>query len=44
MEPTYKDGQILKVDADYYNLNAIERNDIVYFYKDQKDKYYFKES
>ncbi|WP_310831724.1 signal peptidase I [Paenibacillus pedocola] len=42
MEPTCKDGQILKVDADYYNRNAIERNDIVYFYKDQKDKCYVK--
>ncbi|WP_379159491.1 signal peptidase I [Paenibacillus sp. sgz5001063] len=42
MEPTFKDGQIVKVDTDYYNQHEVERNELVCFYTDQKNKMYVK--
>ncbi|KUP21664.1 signal peptidase I [Paenibacillus sp. DMB5] len=41
MEPTYQDGQTLKVDTKVYEENEIERNDIVYF-SSREDLYYVK--
>lgn len=42
MEPTYKDGQIVKVDTEYYKNHEVKRNDLVYFYADQENIKYVK--
>ncbi|MHA6534600.1 signal peptidase I [Paenibacillus sp. BAC0078] len=42
MEPTFKDGQIVKLDTDYYNQHEVKRNELVCFYIDEKNKMYVK--
>ncbi|KGE16823.1 signal peptidase I [Paenibacillus wynnii] len=42
MEPTFKDGQIIKVDETYYDTNEIKRNDLIYFYNKQNNLKYVK--
>ncbi|OKP90857.1 hypothetical protein A3844_03085 [Paenibacillus helianthi] len=42
MEPTYKEGQIVKVETDYYTQHEIKRNDLVYFHIDPKNIKYVK--